>query len=63
METTTEKVKSLLTIKQAAREYDFPEYGLRNKVKAGAFAVIKCGNRVYINRQVFEDYLLKGDAV
>lgn len=57
METTT---KTIMTIKQAAREYGFPEFGLRNLIKRGAFPVIRCGNRSYITRTVFEDFLQKG---
>ena len=52
-----------LTIKQAAREYSFPEFAIRTLVKTGAFPVVKCGTRVYIIRNTFEDYLQKGGEV
>jgi hypothetical protein len=55
-----ENKTSVGTIKQIAKEYSFPEFGLRGLVKCGAFPVITCGNRVYIVRQVFEDYLKTG---
>ena len=57
METAT---KTILTVRQAAREYGFPEFGLRNLIKRGAFPVISCGNRSYISRTVLEDYITKG---
>lgn len=52
--------KAIMTIKETAKEYGFPEYGLRGLVKRGAIPVIRCGNRAYITRTVFEDYLAKG---
>jgi len=55
--------KTVLTIKEAAKEYRFPEFGLRGLVKRGAFPVIMCSSRVYISRQVFEDYLKSGGEV
>ena len=51
---------SVMTIRQTAREYGFPETGLRNLVKRGAFPVIKCGNRCYVSRTVFETFIEKG---
>ncbi|NLM71147.1 MAG: helix-turn-helix domain-containing protein [Synergistaceae bacterium] len=57
METDT---KTIMTIRQAAREYGFPEYAIRTLTKRGAFPVIQVGKRCYIVRQVFEDYLQKG---
>jgi len=56
----TTAVKTIMTIRQAAQEYGFPEFGLRNLIKRGAFPVIRCGNRSYITRQIFEDYTAKG---
>jgi len=52
--------QKILTIREAAKEYGFPEYGLRGLVKTGKFPVIKCGNRHYITRTAFEDYLKTG---
>ena len=52
--------KKILTIRQAAEQFGFPEYGLRGLVKRGAFPVIRCGNRCYIARAVLEAYLDKG---
>jgi len=52
--------KTIMTIRQAAREYGFPEYGLRNLIKRGAFPVIRCGNRSYITRNAFEEFIQKG---
>ena len=52
--------KQVLTIKEASREFGFPEFGLRGLIKRGAFPVIMCGSRCYITRRVLEDYLCKG---
>ncbi len=52
--------KAALTIKQTAKEYNFPEFAIRTLVKRGAFPVVQVGNRCYIVRSVFEDYLQKG---
>jgi len=55
--------KTVLTIRELSKEYSFPEYGLRGLIKRGAFPVILCGNRAYVARQVFEDYLKSGGEV
>lgn len=52
--------KPALTIKETAREFQFPEYAIRTLVKRGAFPVIQVGNRCYITREIFADYLKKG---
>ncbi len=52
--------KAALTIKETAKEYNFPEYAIRTLVKRGAFPVIQVGNRCYITRAKFEEYLEKG---
>jgi hypothetical protein len=58
-----EAEKTVLTIKQTAAAYSFPEFGLRTLIKCGAFPVIKCGTRVYIVKQVFEEYLKTGGMI
>lgn len=55
-----EAAKTIMTIRQAAQEYGFPEFGLRNLIKRGAIPAIRCGNRCYITRTVFEEFLKKG---
>jgi hypothetical protein len=55
--------QKILTIKQAAQMFSFPEYGLRSLIKRGAFPVIRCGNRCYITKSVLEAYLEKGGEV
>jgi len=55
--------KQVLTIKEASREFGFPEFGLRGLIKRGAFPVIMCGSRCYITRQILESYLQKGGEV
>lgn len=52
-----------LTIRQAAKEYGFPEHTVRILVKRGEFPIVQAGNRVYIMRHVFADYLQSGGAV
>ena len=55
--------KPALTIRETAQEFQFPEYAIRTLVKQGAFPVIRVGNRCYISRDVFTDYLKKGGAL
>ncbi len=52
--------KPALTIKETAHEFQFPEFAIRTLVKRGAFPVIQVGNRVYITREVFAQYLKEG---
>ena len=52
--------KPALTIKETAKEFQFPEYAIRTLVKRGAFPVIQVGNRCYITREIFADYIRKG---
>ncbi len=52
--------KPAMTIKETAREFQFPEFAIRSLVKRGAFPVIQVGNRVYIVREVFAEYLKEG---
>ena len=54
--------KPALTIKETAQEFQFPEYAIRTLVKRGDIPVIQVGNRCYIVREVFSDYLRKGGA-
>ena len=55
--------KPALTIRETAQAFNFPEYAIRKLVKNGAFPVIKSGNRCYISREVFTDYLKKGGTI
>lgn len=52
--------KTALTIKETAKEFTFPEFAIRTLVKRKAFPVIQVGNRCYIARHVFQDFLQKG---
>ena len=47
--------KPALTIRETAKEYNFPEYAIRTLVKRGAFPVIQVGSRCYITREVSEE--------
>lgn len=58
-----EKQNAPLTIRQAAKEYGFPEHAIRILVKRGEFPIVQTGNRVYIMRHVFDQYLQTGGAV
>jgi hypothetical protein len=55
--------KPVLTIKETSREFNFPEYAIRTLVKRQAFPVIQVGNRCYICRDVFQNYLESGGAL
>ena len=62
METTQ---KEILTITELGREYKprgIATFAIRNWAKAGLFPTLKAGNRTYINRTVFEEFLTKGGA-
>ena len=52
-----------LTINAPAKKFNFPAYAIRTLVKRGEIPVIQAGNRCYIVRSVFEQYLEKGGAV
>lgn len=52
--------KPALTIKETAKEFQFPEFAIRRLVKNGAFPVIQVGNRVYIAREIFTQFLKEG---
>jgi phage antirepressor YoqD-like protein len=54
------KEKTVITVRETAKEYGIPEHGLRNLIKSGEVPTIKCGNRHYISRPQFENYLLRG---
>lgn len=54
--------KPALTIKETSREFHFPAYAIRTLVKRGAFPVIQVGNRSYITREVFAEFLQKGGS-
>ena len=54
--------KTALTIKETAKTYNFPEFAIRTLVKRGAFPVVQVGNRCYIDRSIFEEYLKTGGA-
>ena len=51
-----------MTIKETAKEFSFPEFAIRTLVKRGAFPVVQVGNRCYIVRDVFAEYLKTGGA-
>ena len=55
--------KPALTIKETSWEIQFPEYAIRTLVKRKAFPVIQVGNRCYIARDVFADYLKRGGSL
>ena len=55
--------KPALTIKETSREFQFPEFAIRTLVKRKAFPVIQVGNRCYITREIFADYLKRGGAL
>lgn len=52
--------KDILTIRETSRAFDFPEYAIRRLVKDRRFPTIQVGNRAYISRSVFENFLESG---
>ena len=54
--------RKALTIKETAKEFSFPEFAIRTLVKRGAVPVVQVGNRCYIVRDVFAEYLKTGGA-
>lgn len=52
--------KRVLTIRETAKAFDFPEFALRTLVKTGQFPVVQVGSRVYIVRETFESYIKSG---
>ncbi len=47
-------------MRMKGEHYRFPAFAIRTLVKRGAFLVIQVGNRMYIVRDVFADYMQKG---
>lgn len=59
------KQKEILTITELGREYKprgIATFAIRNWAKQGLFPTLKAGNRTYINRAIFEEFLTKGGA-
>lgn len=52
--------KTALTIRETAKEFNFPEYAIRTLIKRGAFPVIQVGKRCYLTREIFTEYLKTG---
>jgi hypothetical protein len=57
--------KEIMTITEAGWEYKArgaATFAIRNWAKQGLFPTLKAGNRTYLNRAVFEEFLTKGGA-
>jgi hypothetical protein len=52
--------KTALTIRETAREFNFPEYAIRTLIKRGSLPVIQVGKRCYLTREIFLEYLKTG---
>ena len=52
----------VMTIKQTAQKYGIPEHALRKLVRKEVFPIIKAGNRTYISKSAFEDFLRYGEG-
>jgi len=59
-ESTTVEAKTILTIREAARAYDIPEFALRNWCKRGQVQHLKAGNRVYLTPANMENFIKTG---
>ena len=60
MNEPTNEFKPILTIREAANEFSFPEFAVRTLAKQGAFPVIRVGTRTYITREIFEGFIKTG---
>ena len=62
METTATRqaARRVLTIRETAARYGFPEFAIRRLVKEGKLPVYKSGTRNYITPAIFEKYLAEG---
>lgn len=54
--------KNVLTIRETSKSFGFPEFAIRKLVKNGQLPIIQVGNRAYIVRTVFEEYLENGGS-
>jgi hypothetical protein len=57
--------KEIMTITEAGREYKervIATFAIRNWAKQGLLPTLKAGNRTYINRTIFEEFLATGDG-
>ncbi len=52
--------RPILTIREIAQEFHFPEFAVRTLVKRKAFPVIRVGTRTYITREIFESFVKSG---
>jgi len=52
--------RQIMTIRETATRYGFPEFCIRRLVKTGEIAVIMSGTRAYITSAEFERYLQEG---
>jgi excisionase family DNA binding protein len=57
-----EAVKTIYTIREAAKRTGTPEFALRNWCKRGDVRHVKSGNRVYLTIEAIEEFLTKGGA-
>jgi DNA-binding transcriptional MerR regulator len=53
-------VKTIMTIKQAAKAYSLPTSALRNWCKSGQLQHLKSGNRIYLTSGMIEDFVRGG---
>lgn len=52
--------KTIMTIREAAKAFNLPEFAVRNWCKCGALQHLKAGSRVYLTAGAIEDFLMKG---
>lgn len=59
---TTQTDKTIMTIREAAKAFNLPEFAVRNWCKRGELQHLKAGSRVYLPAVAIEDFLLKGET-
>ena len=52
--------RQVLTIRETAARYGYPEFAIRRLIKEGKLPVYKAGTRNYLTPAVFEKYLAEG---
>ena len=57
---TRQTGRQVLTIRETAARYGFPEFAIRRLVKEGRLPVYKSGTRNYLTPAIFEKYLAEG---
>ena len=55
----TQNKKPIMTIREAAKAFNLPEFAVRNWCKSGVLYHLKAGNRIYLTTGAIEEFLKK----